>query len=150
MSVTVSANKASVEREWFKLDAKDQVMGRLATGIASVLRGKHKPTFTPHCDTGDYVVVLNSDLIQFTGKKLNNKRHYWHTGYPGGLKSASMQELMDKNSAEVLRRAVRRMLPKGPLGRAMLLKLKIYRDDQHPHIAQQLKDWPFAQDQTRN
>ncbi len=145
MSVTLSANQSTVERTWFKVDAQGQVLGRLATRVASVLRGKHKPTYTPHFDTGDYVVILNTDGLVLTGGKAEKTIHYRHTGYPGGIKSASLGALMQKNSAEVLRRAIRRMLPKGPLGRAMLRKVRIYRDAEHPHVAQQLQAaWPYA------
>ena len=140
---TISASN-NIARDWYKVDANQKVLGRLASNIASMLRGKHKPVFTPHVDTGDYVVVVNSDLIRLTGKKASRERHYWHTGYPGGIKSASIEELIEKDSTKVLRKAVKNMLPKGPLGRAMLLKLKIYPNDNHPHVAQKLQDWPFA------
>lgn len=150
MNTTISANKNTVERSWFKVDADKQILGRLATSVASVLRGKHKASFTPHVDVGDYVVIVNAEKIKVTGKKLKDARHYWHTGYPGGIKSASMEELLDKNSAEVLRRVIKGMLPKGPLGRAMLLKLKIYNDAEHPHVAQQLQDWPYYDDSSKS
>lgn len=139
---TISASN-NIARDWYKVDADQKVLGRLAAKIASVLRGKHKPIFTPHVDTGDYIVVINSDGIKLTGKKAKQERHHWHTGYPGGIKSASLEDLIQKDSAKVLRRAVKNMLPKGPLGRDMLLKLKIYPGTEHPHVAQKLQSWPF-------
>ncbi|MBM94086.1 MAG: 50S ribosomal protein L13 [Legionellales bacterium] len=145
MAVTMSANRNTVTPQWFLVDAEGAVLGRLATRIACVLRGKHKPIYTPHCDTGDYVVVINADQLVLTGQKADRTRHHWHTGYPGGIKDASLSELMNKNSAEVLRRAIRRMLPKGPLGRDMLRKVRIYHAAEHPHAAQQLSTvWPYA------
>jgi large subunit ribosomal protein L13 len=119
------------------VDAQGKILGRLASRIAMVLRGKTKPVFTPHQDTGDFVVVVNAGLVQLTGKKLENKFYYRHSGYPGGLKSISARHLLQKKPEEVLRHAVRGMLPKNSLGRRLLKKLKIYAGGEHPHEAQQ-------------
>lgn len=134
---TFSAKPETVTRDWFVVDATDKVLGRLAADIASRLRGKHKPEYTPHVDTGDYIVVVNVDKIRVTGNKAKDKIYYSHTGFPGGIKSISFEKLIDKAPERTLETAVKGMLPRGPLGRAMLKKLKIYAGDQHPHSAQQ-------------
>jgi len=133
---TYVAKPSNVERNWLIVDAKDQRLGRLATRIADSLRGKTKPTYTPHIDTGDFVVVVNAERIAVTGRKMENKIYYRHTGYPGGLKQRTLAEMMDRKPEEVLRLAVKGMLPKNRLGRAQLKKLKIYAGPEHPHAAQ--------------
>ncbi|MAT51286.1 MAG: 50S ribosomal protein L13 [Porticoccaceae bacterium] len=134
---TFTAKPETVARDWFVVDATDKVLGRLAADIASRLRGKHKPEYTPHVDTGDYVVVVNAEKIRVTGNKAKDKLYYHHTGFPGGIKSISFEKLIDKAPERALQNAVKGMLPKGPLGYAMLKKLKVYAGDQHPHAAQQ-------------
>ena len=133
---TVSAKKETVERKWFVVDAQDVVLGRLATNVASILRGKTKPIYTPHVDTGDFVVIVNAEKIQLTGRKLDNKIYYHHTNYPGGLKSITAGKLLKEKPEEVIIAAVRGMLPKNPLGRDMMHKLKVYAGPEHPHAAQ--------------
>ena len=130
------ANPQDVERTWYVVDAEDMVLGRLASQIAMILRGKNKPTFTPHVDCGDYVIVINADKIRLTGRKLDQKVYRYHTGYPGGLKEIPYRKLMEKKSAFALKEAVRRMLPKGPLGYKELKKLHVYAGAEHPHTAQ--------------
>ena len=125
------------EPEWLLIDAKDKTLGRIATQIANLLRGKHKPIFTPHLDTGDFVVVINADKVHMTGAKLKDKYYYHHTGYPGGLKAIHAEKLLEEKPTEVLRMAVKRMLPKNALNRKSLLKLKLYAGSEHPHQAQQ-------------
>jgi large subunit ribosomal protein L13 len=134
--MTYSARKEEVQRDWFLVDAEGQVLGRLATEIASRLKGKHKPTYTPHVDTGDFIIVVNAGKVVLTGNKLKDKIYYHHTGYPGGIKSVSAGKLLQEKPEEVLRKAVRGMLPKNTLGRAMLKKLKIYAGGEHIHAAQ--------------
>ena len=134
---TWNAKPHEVERRWYVVDAEGETLGRLATRIADVLRGKDKPTFTPHVDTGDFVVVVNADKIHVTGKKLEQKRYYRHSGYPGGLRSRTLAEQLERQPTEVIRRAVKGMLPRNRLGRAQIGKLKIYAGPQHPHEAQQ-------------
>ena len=133
---TYSAKPGEVAREWYLVDAQGQTLGRLATQIADTLRGKRKPQFTPHVDTGDFVVVVNADKIAVTGNKLDQKRYYRHSGYPGGLRSRTLREQLDRRPTEVLRTAVRGMLPKNRLARRQLTKLKIYAGPEHPHEAQ--------------
>ena len=133
---TVSAKKETVERKWLVVDAQDIVLGRLATNVASILRGKHKPVYTPHVDTGDFVVIVNAEKIQLTGRKLDNKVYYHHTNYPGGLKSITAGKLLKEKPEEVIIAAVKGMLPKNPLGRDMIHKLKVYAGAEHPHAAQ--------------
>jgi large subunit ribosomal protein L13 len=128
--------KNEVDRRWYVVDAKDQVLGRLATRIAIHLRGKNKPEFTPNVDTGDFIVVVNAEKVRLTGNKLNDKMYYWHTGYPGGIRSESAMEKLSKKPEKVVTDAVWGMLPKNRLGRAMLKKLKVYKGDDHPHKAQ--------------
>lgn len=134
---TYSAKPAEVQRDWFLVDATDKTLGRLATEVAARLRGKHKPEYTPHVDTGDYIVVVNAEKIRVTGKKATDKMYHHHTGYPGGLKSISFNKLIDKAPERVIQNAVKGMLPKNPLGRAMFGKLKVYAGGDHPHQAQQ-------------
>ena len=134
---TYMANKATANPKWYLVDAKDKTLGRLASNLASYLRGKHKPEYTPHADVGDFVVVINVDKIRVTGNKLDDKRYYHYSGYPGGMKTQSFKEMQTTRPQRVLELAVKGMLPKGPLGRQMFRKLKIYVGDQHSHLAQQ-------------
>jgi large subunit ribosomal protein L13 len=134
---TFSAKAETVNQDWFVVDATDKVLGRIAAEIASRLRGKHKPEYTPHVDTGDYIVVINAEKVRVTGNKAKNKMYYHHTGYIGGIKEISFEKLIDKAPERAIESAVKGMLPRGPLGRAMLKKLKIYAGGQHPHSAQQ-------------
>ena len=136
---TYSAKKGEVERSWYIIDAENKVLGKLATKIAVILRGKHKPVFTPHVDTGDFVVVINAKKVHLTGRKLANKMYYRHTGYPGGLKSMSAEEMLKKKPEDIIKLAVRGMLPKNKLGRKQLTKLKVYSGSNHPHKAQMPK-----------
>ena len=133
---TFMAKASNVERQWYVIDAENQVMGRLASQIAAMLRGKHKPTFTPHVDTGDYIIVVNAEKLVLTGKKLDQKMYRHHTGYPGGLKETTYRRLMATKPEFALKEAVRGMLPKGPLGYAMLKKLHVYAGPNHEHQAQ--------------
>ncbi len=137
---TYSAKPETVKRDWFVVDANDKTLGRLATEIASRLRGKHKPEYTPHVDTGDYIVVVNAGKIGVTGKKRTDKIYHNHTGYIGGIKSVSFEKLIAKHPERVIEIAVKGMLPKNPLGRAMYKKLKVYAGAEHPHAAQQPKE----------
>jgi large subunit ribosomal protein L13 len=130
------ANPGTVQRKWFVIDAKGKTFGRLASQVAVLLRGKHKPEFTPHVDTGDHVIVINAEQLVFTGKKLDQKIYYHHTGYPGGLKETSYRDLMNKKPEFALYNAVRKMLPKNTLGRQMIKKLRIYKGSEHKHQAQ--------------
>lgn len=141
MSTTI-ARPATVTNEWYVIDAKDQILGRVATRIATVLRGKHKTTFTPHVDGGDFVIVLNADKIRLTGRKLEQKRYYNYSGYPGGLRTRTAGQLIIEKPERVLRDAVAGMLPKNRLSRAIITKLKIYAGDAHPHEAQQPQPFP--------
>ena len=134
---TFSAKAHEVRRDWFVVDAADKTLGRLASEIALRLRGKHKPEYTPHVDTGDYIVVVNADRIRVTGRKASDKMYHHHTGYIGNLKSISFEKLQQKAPGRVLELAVKGMLPKNPLGRAMYRKLKVYGGAEHPHTAQQ-------------
>jgi len=137
---TFSAKPESVERDWYVVDATDKTLGRLATEIARRLRGKHKPVYTPHVDTGDYIVVVNAEKIRVTGNKRTDKMYYRHTEYPGGIKEISFDKLMDRKPTMALEAAVKGMMPRNPLGRAMLGKLKVYAGSEHPHAAQQPKE----------
>jgi large subunit ribosomal protein L13 len=130
------AKPGEVERRWYVVDADGQTLGRLATGIADTLRGKRKPQYTPHVDTGDFVVVVNAEKIAVTGKKLDDKIYYRHSGYPGGLRSRTLREELERRPTEVLRKAVKGMLPRNRLSRAQLRKLRIYVGPEHPHVAQ--------------
>lgn len=134
---TFSAKPDSVKRDWFVVDADGKTLGRLASEIAKRLRGKHKPEYTPHVDTGDYIVVVNAEKIHVTGKKMEDKTYRWHTGYIGNLKSASLREMIEKRPEQVIELAVKGMLPKNPLGRAMFRKLKVFAGPEHTHTAQQ-------------
>ncbi len=134
---TFSAKADEVNRDWFVVDATGKTLGRLASEIAHRLRGKHKPEYTPHVDTGDYIVVINAEKVQVTGAKQTDKMYHAHTGYPGGLKSISFEKLIEKAPERVIQGAVKGMLPRNPLGRAMFRKLKVYAGDAHPHAAQQ-------------
>jgi len=134
---TQFAKKGEIERKWYVVDADGQILGRLATTIASHLRGKHKPVFTPNVDTGDFVVVINAEKIQLTGRKMDQKVYYSHSNYPGGLKSETIKERLENKPEAIIRDAVWGMLPKNRLGRTLLKKLKVYRGSEHPHTAQQ-------------
>ena len=134
---TQSVNKESAFHDWYLVDADSKTLGRLSTQIANRLRGKHKPEFTPHVDTGDYIVVINADKIHVTGKKETDKIYYHHTGFPGGIKSTSLGKMRERSPEKILENAVKGMMPKNKLGRAMLLKLKVYAGTSHPHDAQQ-------------
>ena len=133
---TYVAKEHEIEKKWYLVDAQDMVLGRLASQIALRLRGKHKPIFTPHADTGDFVVVINAEKVSLTGNKWDKKMYYRHTGYLGGLKQISAKKLLEKKPDQVLYMAVKRMLPKNSLGRRQLKKLKIYAGSEHPHVAQ--------------
>jgi len=137
---TYIAKAESVSQDWFVVDAAGKTLGRLSAEIASRLRGKHKPEFTPHVDTGDYIVVINAAQVRVTGRKATDKIYYSHTGYVGGIKSISFQKLIEKAPERTIETAVKGMLPKGPLGRAMFKKLKVYAGNEHPHAAQQPKE----------
>jgi large subunit ribosomal protein L13 len=139
---TWNAKPADVERQWYVVDAEGQTLGRLATRVADTLRGKRKPTYTPHVDTGDFVVVVNAEKIAVTGAKLQQKLYYRHSGYPGGLRSRTLAEQLERRPAEVIRKAVKGMLPRNRLGRAQLGKLKVYAGPEHPHEAQKLQPLP--------
>jgi large subunit ribosomal protein L13 len=136
---TYSAKPGEITREWYLVDAEGQTLGRLATQIADTLRGKRKPQFTPHVDTGDFVIVVNAEKIQVTGNKLDQKRYYRHSGYPGGIRSRTLREQLERRPTEVLRVAVKGMLPKNRLARQQITKLKIYAGPEHPHEAQNPK-----------
>ena len=140
---TYMANPDKIERKWYVVDAEGQTLGRLASGIASVLRGKNKPQFTPHVDTGDYVIVVNADKIKVTGKKLEQKIYYNHSDYVGGMKETTLKEMLAKHPERVIEHAVKGMLPKGPLGRQMYTKLHVYAGAEHPHAAQKPETLTF-------
>jgi large subunit ribosomal protein L13 len=137
MATTVSAKPAEVRRDWYLVDAENKTLGRLATEIARRLRGKHKPIYTPHVDTGDYIVVINAEKIRVTGNKLSDKMYHHHTGYVGNLKSISLEKQLQKAPDRVITTAVRGMLPRSPLGRAMMKKLRVFAGPEHTHQAQQ-------------
>lgn len=139
MKTTVSARAQDVQRDWYVVDAQGQTLGRLATRVATILRGKHKPIYTPHVDCGDYVIIVNAEQIHTTGQKTSQKMYYRHSGYPGGLKEISLRDQLQKFPNRVLEAAIRGMLPKNRLGRQMFRKLKIYAGPGHPHEAQQPK-----------
>ena len=134
---TVRTKPADVTRDWYVVDAEGKTLGRMATEIARRLRGKHKPEYTPHVDTGDYIIVVNAEKVRVTGNKAKDKMYYRHTGYPGGLRSMSFEKMVDHAPERTVEFAVKGMLPKGPLGRAMYTKLKVYAGTEHPHQAQQ-------------
>ena len=134
---TFTATPSTIKRDWFIIDATGKTLGRLATEVARRLRGKHKPEYTPHMDTGDYIVVINAKDIHVSGNKRTDKMYHHHTGYPGGIKSISFEKLLAKKPEQIIEKAVKGMLPKGPLGRDMYRKLKVYADANHQHTAQQ-------------
>jgi large subunit ribosomal protein L13 len=136
---TFSAKPAEVVHEWFVIDAADKVLGRVASEVARRLRGKHKPIYTPHVDTGDYIIVVNASKLRVTGNKANDKTYYRHTGYPGGIYATKFKDMQARHPGRALQLAVKGMLPKGPLGYAMIKKLKVYAGAEHPHSAQQPK-----------
>jgi large subunit ribosomal protein L13 len=140
---TIFVNSETVKRDWYVIDATDKVLGRVATECARRLRGKHKPEYTPNCDTGDYIVVINVDKIRATGNKLQDKVYYRHTGHPGGIKSTTLGKMLQEHPTRVLEKAVKGMLPTGPLGFAQYRKLKVYAGAEHPHTAQQPKPLNF-------
>ena len=133
---TKSAKPAEVQRQWFIVDGDQKIVGRMATRIASILRGKHKPSFTPHVDVGDHVIVINADKVRFSGTKEANKTYFSHSGYPGGVRVQTVKDLRERKPEFIVESAVRGMLPKGPLGRQMFKKLKVYAGPEHPHAAQ--------------
>jgi large subunit ribosomal protein L13 len=143
---TFSAKAHEVQREWFVIDATDKVLGRVASEVALRLRGKHKPEFTPHVDTGDFIVVINAGKLRVTGNKALDKIYYRHTTYPGGIYETNFQKMQQRFPGRALEKAVKGMLPKGPLGYAMIKKLKVYAGDSHPHTAQQPKKLDILQD----
>ena len=134
---TFTAKKEEIERGWYVVDAEGQTLGRLASKIAPILKGKHKPIYTPHLDCGDFVVVINAEKVRVTGRKMDQKFYYRHSGYPGGIKSISLRDQLVRHPERVVQAAVRGMLPKNKLGRRMIKKLKVYAGDSHPHAAQQ-------------
>ena len=140
---TFMASPATIDRKWYVVDATDMTLGRLASEVASVLRGKNKPIFTPHMDTGDYVIIINAEKIAVTGKKLDQKIYYHHSDYVGGMKSATLREKMNKKPEQVIEHAVKGMLPKGPLGREMYKKLFVYAGPEHKHAAQKPETLTF-------
>ena len=142
---TYTPKPGDVERNWYVIDATDVVLGRLATHVATLLRGKHKATFAPHIDNGDFVIVINAEKIALTGAKLEQKKAYRHSGYPGGLTATTYSELLEKHPTRAVEKAVRGMLPKNSIGRAQLSKLKVYTGAEHPHAAQQPKTYTLSQ-----
>ena len=145
MTRTYSPKAGEAQRDWIVIDATDVVLGRLASHAAAILRGKHKPTFAPHMDMGDFVIIVNADKVALTGQKLQKKMAYRHSGYPGGLKAVAYSELLEKNPVRAVEKAIRGMLPKNSLGRQQLSKLKVYVGAEHPHAAQQ--PTPYTLDQ---
>ena len=145
MTRTYSPKADEIQRDWVVIDATDVVLGRLASHTAALLRGKHKPTFAPHMDSGDFVIIVNADKVALTGQKAAQKKAYRHSGYPGGLKATTYSELLEKNPARAVEKAVRGMLPKNSIGRAQLRKLKVYTGSEHPHAAQQPKQYTLGQ-----
>ena len=143
---TFSAKPAEVTHEWFVIDATDKVLGRVASEVALRLRGKHKAIYTPHVDTGDFIVIVNADKIRVTGNKAQDKIYYRHSGYPGGIRGINFKDMQARHPGRALEKAVKGMLPKGPLGYAMIKKLKVYAGDTHPHTAQQPKKLDILQD----
>ena len=137
------AKPAEVERKWYVIDAEDKTLGKIASEVASILKGKKKPIYTPHVDTGDYVIVINAEKVRVTGKKEEQKIYKSHSGYPGGLKETTLRELRAKKPEEIIRHAVKGMMPKGKLGRQMFKKLKVYAGPEHPHTAQNPEEWTF-------
>ena len=146
---TFSAKAAEVTHDWFVIDATDKVLGRVASEVALRLRGKHKPIYTPHVDTGDFIVIVNADKIRVTGNKAEDKIYYRHSGYPGGIRGLKFKDMQARHPGRAIEKAVKGMLPKGPLGYAMIKKLKVYAGDTHPHTAQQPKKLDILQDAPR-
>ena len=146
MTRTYTPKAGEIQRQWLVIDATDVVLGRLASHAATLLRGKHKPTFANHVDTGDFVIIINADKVALTGQKLEQKKAYRHSGYPGGLKAVTYAELLEKNPVRAVEKAVRGMLPKNSLGRQQLSKLKEYAGAEHPHAAQHPQTYTFDQD----
>jgi large subunit ribosomal protein L13 len=142
---TFTPKPADIQRDWVVIDAEDIVLGRLASHAAVLLRGKHKPTFAPHVDMGDFVIIINAEKVALTGAKLLQKKAYRHSGYPGGLSSMTYAELLEKNPVRAVEKAIRGMLPKNSIGRAQLRKLKVYTGSEHPHAAQQPKTYTLGQ-----
>lgn len=140
---TISAKKETIERDWYVIDAEGEIVGRVASRIAHVLRGKHKPSYTPHVDTGDHVIVINADKVRFTGAKMDQKEYLRYTGYPGGQRKITPREALAKKPIFIIENAVRGMLPKNSLGRQMFRKLHVYDAAEHPHVAQQPKEFNF-------
>lgn len=134
---TYFAKNEDKAHKWYIVDASGKTLGRMATQIAKVLRGKHKPEYTPHADVGDYVIVINASQVEVTGNKAEDKMYYRHSGFPGGIKERTFKEQLERDPTEIIERAIKGMLPKNPLGRSMLSKLKVYKDASHPHLAQQ-------------
>lgn len=149
MSTTVN-KLADINKKWYVLDLNNIVLGRAASKIATILRGKNKPDYTPFLDCGDNIVVINSDKLQLTGKKLDNKKYYWHTGYPGGIREITAKKLMDKSSSDLVRKAIKGMLPRGPLGRKQLKNLYVYSGETHPHDAQKPEIIEFSKLNEKN
>ena len=148
---TFSAKSGDIEKKWFVVDADGVVLGRLASEIAKILRGKHKPIFTPHMDTGDNVIVINAEKIAVTGKKMDNKIYYRHTGYPGGIKSETVRQVLEGKFPErIVERAVKRMIPRGPLGREQMRNLKVYAGTDHPHVGQKPEVLDIASQNPKN
>jgi large subunit ribosomal protein L13 len=148
---TYSAKPNEVEKKWVLIDAEDVVLGRLASTVANILRGKTKPQYTPHIDVGDHVVIINADKVKLTGNKLADKKFFWHTGFPGGIKERTIEQILGGRYPErVIQKAVERMMPRGPLGRAQLKKLRVYAGTEHPHEAQQPEVLDFAARNPKN
>ena len=148
---TVSVNKENAKKEWIVIDAENEVVGRLATKVANILRGKHKPCFTPNADCGDYVIVINADKVKLTGKKLTDKKYYKHTGYVGGIKETTAGKLLDGRFPErVITKAVERMISRNPMGRQQMTKLKVYAGENHPHTAQNPEILDIASKNSKN
>ena len=145
---TYTPKASEIERSWYVVDAEGLTLGRLATEVARILRGKHKPTFAPHMDGGDFVVVVNATRIQVTGRKLEDKMYYRHSGYPGGLRTSSLAQELEKHPTRVIEKAVRGMLPKNTLGDHLIKKLKVYAGPDHPHAAQQPQSWTLTPELT--
>ncbi|MCP2030042.1 large subunit ribosomal protein L13 [Okibacterium sp. HSC-33S16] len=145
MTRTYSPKASEIQRDWYIIDATDIVLGRLASQVAVLLRGKHKPTFVNHMDTGDFVIIINAEKVALTGQKLLQKKAYRHSGYPGGIKAVTYSELLEKNPTRAVEKAIRGMLPKNSLGAAQLRKLKVYTGSEHPHAAQQPKTFTLDQ-----
>ena len=148
---TYTAKPADIEKKWIVIDADGLVLGRLASRIAMILRGKHKPSYTPHMDCGDNVIVINAEKVRLTGRKLADKQYYWHTGYPGGIKSRTAgQVITGKHPERIILKAVERMVPRGPLGRQQMSNLRVYAGGEHPHEAQQPQTYDFASENSKN